>query len=176
LFADISVDMGAEEQALLDAAMPAIAPAPAAAAQEPVAAPAIDDSARRFVEQAIASNPGKVVMFAMSWCEFCWSVRKLFDALRIPFVSIDIDTAEFRAAHDEPAIRAALGAIAGSPTIPQIYAGGAHLGGSMDVIAAADSGELQTLLAAKGIPCGDGPVDPYSFLPNWVKIERPIAA
>jgi cysteine synthase A len=174
LFADISVDMGAEEQALLDAAMPAIAPAPASA--EAVAPVPVDEAARRFVADAIASHPGKVVMFAMSWCEFCWSVRKLFTALGVPFVSIDIDTSEFRAANDVPKIRAALAEVAAAPTIPQIYAAGTHLGGSMDVIAAADSGALQKLLAEKGIPCSGAAVDPYGFLPNWVKVPRPLAA
>ena len=174
LFADISLDMNAEEQALLDSAMPAIAAAPPPA-PEP-ATVVVDEDARRFVADAIAGHPGKMVMFAMSWCEFCWAVRKLFAALDIPFVSIDIDTTDFREANDVPKIRAALAEVAGGPTIPQIYADGTHLGGSMDIIAAADSGGLQKLLAEKGIPCGDAKLDPYGFLPNWVKQPKPLAA
>ena len=174
LFADISVEMDGDEQALLDAGMPAVE-APPAPAEAPVPV-TVDEEARQFVAHAIAGHPGKVVMFAMSWCEFCWAVRKLFLALDIPFVSIDIDTSDFRAANDVPKIRAALNEMAGAPTIPQIYAGGTHLGGSMDIIAAADSGALQKLLAEKGIPCSSAKVDPYGFLPNWVKIPRPLAA
>jgi cysteine synthase A len=175
LFADISVEMGAEEQALLDSAMPAIAPPPATPVEQ--SAPVeVDEAARKFVADAIASHPGKVVMFAMSWCEFCWAVRKLLTALEVPFVSIDIDTSDFRAANDVPKIRAALAELAGAPTIPQIYAEGTHLGGSMDIIAAADTGELQKLLAAKGISCTGAKVDAYGVLPNWVKIPRPLAA
>jgi len=170
LFADISVDMGAEEQALLDSAMPAISATPVSdAAAAPVVA---DDNARKFVADAIGKNPGKVVLFAMSWCEFCWSVRKLLIALDVPFVSIDVDTSEFRAANDVPKIRAALNEVAGAPTLPQVYAGGVHLGGCMDVLGAADSGELQELLAGKGIPCSGAKVDPYGFLPNWVKLPK----
>ncbi|HEX6660684.1 MAG TPA: pyridoxal-phosphate dependent enzyme [Sphingomicrobium sp.] len=174
LFADISVDMGEEEEALLWSAMPAIAPAAAAA---PASAPApADATARQFVSDAIASHPGQVVMFAMSWCEFCWSVRKLLAAIGAPLVSIDIDTPEFRAANDVPKIRAALAELAGNPTLPQIYAGEAHLGGCMDVMTAARSGELQRLLTGKGIPCDPAPVDPYQFLPSWVRPPEPIAA
>ena len=172
LFADISVDMGADEQALLDSAMSAIAPSPVAA---PAAATA-DEAARRFVASAIESHPGKVVMFGMSWCEFCWSVRKLLTALEVPFVAIDVDTSEFRAANDVPMIRAALAERAGGPTLPQLYAGGTHLGGCMELMAAAQSGELQERLAANGIGCGEATVDAYGFLPNWVKVEKPLAA
>jgi cysteine synthase A len=171
LFADVSVDMGRAEQLLLQSALPAIAPAP------PSASPARSNAtARQFVTDAIASNPGKVVMFAMSWCEFCWSVRKLLTALDVPFVSIDVDTAEFRSANDVETIRAALAEVAGAPTLPQIYAGGTHFGGCMDLMAAVEGGKLRKLLADNGVKCSRAKVDPYGFLPNWVKIPRPLAA
>jgi cysteine synthase A len=176
LFGDISVEMDEAEKALLDAAMPAIAVQPAPAPAEAPAAPITDETARKFVADAIANNHGKVVMFAMSWCEFCWTVRKLLTALGVPFVSIDIDTSEFRAANDVPKIRAALNEIAGAPTIPQVYAGGTHLGGCMDVLAAAETGELQRILNDAGIPMNDRILDPYEFLPNWVKLPKPVAA
>ena len=173
LFAGVSVEMDQAEQALLDSAMPAIVPAAAPVAAVPAAEPA-DAMARRFVTEAIAGHPGKVVMFAMSWCEFCWSVRKLLDALGVPFESIDIDTADFVAANDVPQIRAALAERTGAPTIPQLFAGGIHLGGCMDLMAAAESGALQALLADQGIACTGARLDPYAFLPNWVKV--PAAA
>ncbi len=176
LFADISVEMGEEEESLLWSAMPAIAPASTpAAVPAPAPAPA-DASARQFVDDVVASNPGKVVMFAMSWCEFCWSVRKLLSALDVPLVSIDVDTTDFRAANDVPKIRAALAELAGNPTLPQIYAGGTHLGGCMEVMAAAQSGELQRLLEEKDIQCDPASIDPYQFLPSWVRPPEPVAA
>jgi cysteine synthase A len=174
LFADISVEMGAEESALLEAAMAAVA-IPAVPAEEP-AQPTPSEEARAFVAHSIVTHSGQVVMFALSWCEFCWSVRKLLDALEVPFVSIDLDLPEFRAAHDVAGIRAALAEVSGAPTIPQIFAGGARIGGCMDVMQAAASGELQKLLAEKSIPCELGSIDPYQFLPNWVKVQQPIAA
>ncbi|HUP67537.1 MAG TPA: pyridoxal-phosphate dependent enzyme [Sphingomicrobium sp.] len=174
LFGEISVEMNDAEKALLDAAMPAIAPPKPARIAPPQ--PITDEAARNFVADAIANNPGNVVMFAMSWCEFCWTVRKLLTAMGVPFVSIDIDTSEFRLANDVPKIRAALAETAGAPTLPQVYAGGAHLGGCMEVLDAARSGTLQQLLTESGIACNDAAVEPYDYLPNWVKPPKPVAA
>ena len=174
LFADIGVEMDADEAELLRSAMPAIAqPSTPAPAETPQAS---DEDARRFVSESISSNPGKVVMFALSWCEFCWSVRKLFDRMGIPFVSIDLDAPEFRAAHDVPKIRSALQEITGAATIPQIFVAGDWIGGSMEVMDAAESGELRRLLEQSSIPCShDGEVNRYDFLPNWVQ-KQPQAA
>ena len=174
LFADISVEMDKEEAALLESSMPAIA-ATAVPEDEP-AGPTLTEEAKGFVEHAIAAHPGKVVMFAMSWCEFCWSVRKLLTALEVPFVSIDIDLPEFRNDHDVAAVRAALNELVGAPTIPQVFAGGTHIGGCMEVMQAAASGKLQKLLAEKSIPCELASIEPYQFLPNWVKLPEPLAA
>ena len=171
LFAGVPVEMDEEEMALLEAAMPAIAqpasPEPAAAAKSG------DEKAREFVARTLTSNPDKVVMFALSWCEFCWSVRNLLNALNVPFVSVDLDTPEFRAANDVPKIRSALEEIAGAPTLPQLFVDGVKLGGCMDILSAAQTGHLQRLLAKKSIRCdARADLDPYSFLPNWVKIPR----
>jgi glutaredoxin len=73
-------------------------------------------------------------MFALSWCEFCWSIRKLLNALEVPFVSIDLDLPEFRSSHDVAGVRAALADVTGAPTIPQVFAAGTHIGGWMDVM------------------------------------------
>jgi len=173
LFADVSVEMGDEEKALLDAGMPAIPAPPPAEESAPLTANA---EARWFVASSIESNADKVVMFALSWCEFCWAVRKLLSAFEVPFVSIDLDLPEFRAGHDVPGIRAALAEVAGARTIPQIFAGGTHIGGCMEVMKVAASGELQKLLCEQGIRCDYASVDPYQFLPNWVELPEPLAA
>ena len=168
LFADIGVEMDEYESALLDQAMPAIAPAATPRAADAVTASS-DEEARATVARMIASHPSKVVMFAMSWCEFSWSVRKLLHSLAVPFVSIDIDTPDFRASHDVAKLRAALSDIAGAPTLPQVFVGGIHVGGCMEVLTSAETGELQQLLAENSIGCrGVARVDPYAFLPNWV--------
>jgi cysteine synthase len=174
LFADISVEMDELERELLDSGMPAVE-IPAAAAKEPAELP-VAVEAQQFVTNSIARHPGKVVLFALSWCEFCWSVRKLLSALDVPFVSIDLDLPEFRSEHDVAGIRAALAEVAGGPTIPQVFAGGTHIGGCMDVMQATASGELQKLLCEQGIRCDLASLDPYQFLPNWVKVPQPLAA
>jgi hypothetical protein len=46
----------------------------------------------------------------------------------------------------------------------------------MEIMQAAASGGLQKLLCAKGIRCDFASVDPYQFLPNWVKLPEPLAA
>jgi cysteine synthase A len=175
LFADIGVEMDENEAELLQSAMPAIEESSAPAQVETLQSSDVD--ARRFVAQSIAAHPDKVVMFALSWCEFCWSVRKLLGRLEAPFVSIDLDMPELRAAHDVPRIRAALREITGAATIPQIFIGGVWIGGCMEVLEAAESGELQRLLAQNSIPAShDGAISRFDFLPNWVRRPHPQTA
>lgn len=174
LFADVGVEMNGEEAELLRSAMPALSqpstPVPVDARQ------ASDEAARRFVREAVSANSGKVVMFALSWCEFCWSVRRLFERMGVPFLSIDLDAPKFRADHDVQKVRSALQEITGAATIPQIFIGGEWIGGSMEVMEAAESGDLQRLLERNSIPCSyDGEVSRYDFLPNWVR-KQPQAA
>jgi cysteine synthase A len=79
LFADIPADMTADELGIarstpnyrFDVAAAPSAPAPAAPGT--VAA-----DAAAFVEQVIKDREQPVTMFALEWCEFCWSVRRLF--------------------------------------------------------------------------------------------------
>ena len=62
-------------------------------------------------------------MFAHEWCEFCWSVRKLFKAFDIPYRSVDLDSAEYQKDDLGGRIRKVLRHRTGSPTIPQIFVG-----------------------------------------------------
>ncbi len=54
------------------------------------------DAARDFVAQTIGDTNQPVVMFALEWCEFCWSVRKLFTKCGIDYRSVDIDSAALK--------------------------------------------------------------------------------
>ena len=65
----------------------------------------MDFGASRFVNDTIEHNP--VVMFALEWCEFCWSVRKLFGRCGIPFHSVDLDSVAFQEDDRGGRIRAA---------------------------------------------------------------------
>ena len=108
-------------------------------------------------------------MFALEWCEFCWSVRRLLTRLAIPFRSIDLDAAAMQAGNLGTRLRSALSAQTGIGTIPQVFVGGTLIGGATDVIDALRGGQLQSRLAALGTSFDkDANVDPRAFLPGWL--------
>ncbi|WP_301951100.1 glutaredoxin [Roseovarius sp. EL26] len=135
--------------------------APAGAAQ--AARPEIIDQ----VQQIVADKP--VVIFALEWCEFCWSVRKMFAAAGIEYDSIDIDSIAYQKDNLGIEMRAALRQITGAPTIPQVFVGGEHIGGATETFDAFNDGSLQTRMAVAGLPnVPSENVNAYSFLPKWV--------
>jgi cysteine synthase A len=169
LFEDISEDMNADEIALSKstpgfrfdvtaiAAEPEIGPQP----------PKLDDDAERFVVETISREP--VVMFALVWCEFSWSVRKLFSRLNIQFRSIDLDSVEYQQDDFGGKVRAVLNDRIGSPTIPQIYIGGQHIGGCTELFDAMSDGSIQRALEECGISYEtDAELNPYELLPSWI--------
>jgi len=170
LFEDIPSDMTAEEIALSESTpgyrFGASAPAkPAAAA--PVEVP---EAAREFVAQAVADPSEPVVMFALEWCEFCWSVRKMFAELGVDYRAIELDSLEYQRDNLGGDIRVALQDKIGSPTIPQVFVAGEYIGGATETFDAFNNGELQKLMAARNIGFDSGKsFDAYSFLPKWLQ-------
>jgi cysteine synthase A len=129
--------------------------------------PALDAAAAAFVTDIVRDRP--VVMFALEWCEFCWSARKLFARLGVSFESVDVDAVRFQPDDLGVKIRAVLKERTGSPTMPQIYIGGRHVGGCMDLFDAMRTGTLQPLLEAAGVAFdGSAQVDTSSLLPRWI--------
>ena len=144
--------------------MSAPAPAPAAAPAAPVEA-----DAAAFVAQVIGDRDQPVVMFSLEWCEFCWSVRRLFAKYGIPYRSIDLDSVDYQQGDRGGKVRAALTARTSVATIPQIFVGGELLGGATDVLQAAQDGRLQQLLEANRVAFDSAVGDqPLSFLPGWL--------
>jgi len=143
-------------------------PSPAPAAQaEPKVALVRDEEAEVFVTNAIDEQP--VVLFALEWCEFCWAVRKLFKKLGIAYKSVDIDSVAFQQRELGTRIRVALKEHCGSPTIPQIYIGGVHVGGCMDLFAAVAEGRAWQLLSDAGVAFERTlDLNPQHFLPQWL--------
>jgi cysteine synthase A len=134
----------------------------------------VDVAAEIFVQDAIAAN--SVTMFALEWCEFCWSARKMFALLGIPFKSVDLDSLAFQ--EDELGVkcRAVLHRMTGSPTIPQVYIGGQLIGGCTELFDLYSSGELQQRLGTIGVPFDeDATVDPAALLPKWVHPRKRAA-
>ena len=127
----------------------------------------LDAAAESLVTQLIRDEP--VVLFSLEWCEFCWSVRKLFTQLGIQYRSVDLDSTAYQADDLGNKIRAVLGARTGAKTIPQIFIGAEHIGGCTDLFDAWRQGSIQRLLANNGIVYDAAvAVDPYTLLPKWL--------
>jgi len=176
LFEHVGEEMTAEELEIsrstplcrFDATPPApqAAPQPAAAVQIDV-----DTDAKSHVEDLIRDEP--VLVFALEWCEFSWSVRKLLTRLGIRYRSVDLDSVAYQTDDLGGKIRAVLAEKTGARTIPQIYIGGRHIGGCTDLFDAWRNGTVQQLLADNGVSYDSAAeVEPYSFLPKWLQPRR----
>jgi cysteine synthase A len=133
-------------------------------------APAIDPSAAAFVDTVISDAEQPVALFALEWCEFCWSVRKLFAKLDIPYRAIDLDSVAYQEDDRGGKIRAVLKDRLNTPTIPQIFIGGEYIGGATDLFAALTEGRLAGLLEKNGVAMREAEegFEPESLLPGWL--------
>ncbi len=173
LFENIGEEMTGEELAL-SRSTPSCrfdAPSTVAAPSEPAEPVVIDAGAQRFLDETVRAHP--VVLFALEWCEFCWSVRKLFARLGIEYRSVDLDSVDYQADDLGGKIRAALAARTGAKTIPQIFVGGEHLGGCTDLFDAWRNGAVQQRLSDAGVDYDRNlEIDPYALLPNWLQPRK----
>jgi len=168
LFADIGAEMDAEEWRLsrstprarfdvASAAPPPVAPQPVATA-----------IGREHVDRAVHDRSRPVLMFALEWCEFCWTLRRFFDRIGVPLHRVDLDSPAMQPHAAE--IRAALHLRTGQPTIPQLFVGGQWFGGCMDVLSAWRQGRLQAQLTTLALPFDAAAVpDPQALLPGWLQ-------
>jgi cysteine synthase A len=173
LFADIDAEMNDAERAIaqsLPMTKPPSAPASPVAAGAAVGVAALVPAAIDYVRQVTSDAAQPVVMFALEWCEFCWSLRRMFAHHRIPYRAVDLDSAALQKDDWGAQLRAALTARTGIATIPQVFVGDELIGGCTDTLEACGSGNLQERLARVGIvrELAGGP-DPQSFLPNWLQ-------
>ncbi len=172
LFADVPADMDAGELSIsrstpnlrFDVAAPA--PTPAAGPAPAHEVPPADAAA---LSALIEDRHEPVVLFALEWCEFCWSVRRFFDSAGIAYRTIDLDSVEYQRDGRGARLRAALTARTSVQTIPQLFVDGEFVGGCTDTFDAWKSGQLQRLLARCGRPVANTTLtDPYRFLPAWL--------
>ncbi|HEX6020060.1 MAG TPA: pyridoxal-phosphate dependent enzyme, partial [Burkholderiaceae bacterium] len=172
LFDDISVEMDDEEMALsrstpgyrFDVAAPA-APAPAA----PAAGTAADPQAEAEAGALLADPAQPLVMFGLEWCEFCWSVRKVFEQRGIAFNAVDLDSVANQAGDRGGRIREVLRRLTGCQTLPQVFIGGSFVGGCTDVFDSLRSGDFQHQLQRHGVSYDRSvTADPYALLPRWL--------
>ena len=172
LFESIGADMSEEEWALsrstpgarFDGTAP---PAPAAAPT------AIDPQAEQFVGRLLADRAKPIAFFALQWCEFCWSVRRLLTAAGVAYETIDLDSVAYQKGDLGGKIRAVLARRLGTPTIPQVFVGGEHVGGATEVMDAFNQNRLQGLFRRHGVAFNEKfEADAFSFLPKWLQ-KRP---
>ena len=83
------------------------------------------------------SSPA-VVMYTTGWCPYCERARQLLKRKGVPIQEIDLDSV--------PEKRAEMQQKSGRRTVPQIFIGDTHVGGSDDLHALEDAGKLDALL------------------------------
>jgi cysteine synthase A len=174
LFEDIAVDMTEEELAISHSTPSArfdkpstVSPPAATEATSPT------DEARKFVRETIESTTEPVVLFALTWCEFTWAVRKLFKRCGIAYRAVDIDGVAYKNDNWGGKIRAALTERTGVPTIPQIFVGGELIGDAAQTFAAFAQGRLQEKLSGCGVVFKDTVGDKlYSLMPGWAQTSK----
>jgi glutaredoxin 3 len=81
----------------------------------------------------------KVLMYTTSWCPYCERARRLLNSKGVAFEEIDIETSPDR--------RGEMQARSGRRSVPQIFVGSTHVGGSDDLHDLDASGGLDALLA-----------------------------
>ena len=69
--------------------------------------------------------PPKVQMYATGWCPYCERARQLLRQKHVDFEEIDVDA--------RPEARTEMVARSGRRTVPQIFIGDRHIGGSDDL-------------------------------------------
>ena len=79
-----------------------------------------------------------VVMYTTSWCPYCERARRLLSSKGAQFSEIDVESA--------PEKRAEMQTRSGRRTVPQIFIGEQHVGGSDDLAALEAAGKLDALL------------------------------
>jgi glutaredoxin 3 len=79
-----------------------------------------------------------VVMYSKSWCPYCEAARALLQHKGVAVQEIDVEA--------QPEQREAMIARSGQYTVPQIFIGERHVGGSDELHALDAAGELDALL------------------------------
>lgn len=81
-----------------------------------------------------------VTIYSTSWCPYCRSAKALLSKKGVTFTEIDVD--------GKPELRREMSERAGGRTsVPQIFIGARHVGGSDDIHDLDARGELDKLLA-----------------------------
>jgi glutaredoxin 3 len=82
-----------------------------------------------------------VTMYTTGWCGYCARARALLEGKGIAWTEVNLE--------DEPARRAEMIERSGQRTVPQIFIGERHIGGSEELRELADAGTLDELLGRR---------------------------
>ena len=173
LFDGIIDDMNEEEVAISQstpnyhfASVPP-PPPPASDSEETVEAAPAD--VVEFFDEVTNDSSSPVVLFALEWCEFCWSVRKMFAEYEIPYRAVDLDSVAYQDGNKGGNIRKVIEQRTGLKTIPQVYVGGKHVGGASETFDGVKDGSFQKMLEENSVNWNkEVDTEPYSFLPGWL--------
>ena len=84
-----------------------------------------------------------VEIFTTRWCPYCHAAKTLLTRKGIAFTEIDVTS-------DWDGRKTMIARANGRTTVPQIFIGAAHVGGSDELHALERAGKLDPLLAAEG--------------------------
>ena len=99
------------------------------------------------IESEIAENPVMLYMKGTAMfpqCGFSSRVVQILTHMNVPFKTANV--------LEDPELREGVKAFSSWPTVRQLYVGGEVVGGGDIGTEMFQSGELETLLAAKGVP------------------------
>ena len=83
----------------------------------------------------------EIIVYTTDMCPYCYRAKRLLEQKGCAFTEIDVSL--------DPAKRAEMAQKSGGVrTVPQIFIGGKHVGGSDDLYALEAEGKLDPLLAA----------------------------
>jgi len=152
----------------------ALAASTESAAPPKITMPPVTEEALQFVRAKIAKH--KVVIWSLEYCEFCWTIFRLFDALKVPYTVINIDSFAYAKDNMGNHYRSALSNLTECNTFPQCFIDGKFFGGAADACIKWKNGELQPLLEEAGVKYDDFggyTGDAFEFLPKWMS-QNPL--
>lgn len=82
----------------------------------------------------------KIEVYTTPMCPYCWRAKRLLDDKKVDYVEIDLWSEKARR-------QEMLGRAEGRTSVPQIFIDGRGIGGSDELAALEQSGQLDALLA-----------------------------
>ncbi|CAA0834025.1 Glutaredoxin-C3 [Striga hermonthica] len=98
------------------------------------------NSPSAFVESVIYSN--KIAIFSKSYCPYSLRAKRIFSELEEQPYVVELDLRD-----DGYKIQEVLLDMVGRRTVPQVFVNGKHIGGSDDLQASVQNGQLKSLLS-----------------------------